>query len=488
MTAFEGTPTPAPAPASAPLRTPARVLTFYLLLASLLVPACTQVQDFFNMTAPEVQSYSPRGEQLELKPDTTVRVRFSQLMNAARTEAAFVLERDGDPQSGSFGSTERELVFFPDLPIQEGYRYVVRVGSDAEDLHGNSLEQPFSGAFTTAGHGTFTRILEHFPADNSPINAPRTELWVMFDNPVDRARLLSEFRISPEVRGELHLSENNTVLQFIPHEDWRRGTHYEVTLGSKPEDRAGPAALEHLVFGFRRESAPTPITVAVAFAPSGVVAEPTPAVVSGVEIHDDIQIQFDSPVLVAEQQRILRLTAGAAGTVRWAENAESVRISNLGLRYGESYELQVNGQRYAFIVNGVRFRPPEVTAVRYRPEESAPAVPIEPFGELALSHGDGGAFEFELLHAPDISLDPGKVIEAISFDLSAGAGGVSVQSVSLSDAVVAEDGASATTVVQVGVSTSLTGEPGLLRILVRASAADLRGTSATADFVRRVNF
>ncbi len=459
-----------------------------LLLAILLLAGCTQVQDFLNMRAPEVDGYSPRGEQLELEPGTPVRVRFSQPMNAARTEAAFTLERDGVPQSGRFGSTGRELVFYPDLPLHHGYRYVVRVGTDAEDLHGNSLEQSFSAFFTTVGWGSLRRVVEQFPLDNSVIESPRTEVLLQFDRPVEKARLLKEFRISPEVPGELQLSDNFTRLRFVPHEDWGTGRYYQVELGSKPEEQSGPGSIAHLVFGFRRESYPAPLTVSVLFEPSGVLAEPTPGMVSGVEVPDDIRIQFDVPVPPATQSRMLSLPAAAAGTVRWSEDADSVRISNLRLEYGESYELQVNELRYAFLVDGPRFRPPEVVAVSYRIDELSPVVLLEPFGSLVLGHGDGGVFEFELLHAPDTSLDPGKVIEGVSFGLSTGAGSIAVQSVVLSPAVTAGDGASATTKVQVGVATSLTGDPGLLQILVRESIADLRATSAERDFVRRVNF
>jgi len=461
---------------------------FVLVFVAVLVPGCTQVQDFLNMRAPEIEGYSPQGEQLELEPGMPVRVQFSQAMNAARTEAAFALDREGVPQSGRFSSAGRELVFLPDLPLQQGYRYVVRVGTDAEDLHGNSLEQSFSASFTTVGWGALTRIVEHSPLDNSLLDSPRTEVLIQFDRPVEKARLLREFRISPELRGELQLNDNNTALRFIPHEDWRTGPYYQVELGSKPEEHAGPGSIAHLVFGFRRESYPAPVTVSVLFEPSGVLAEPTPAMAFGVEVPDDIQIQFDLPVPPAERSRILGLPAAAGGTLRWSENAESVRISKLRLEYGESYELLVNELRYAFVVDGPRFRPPEVVAVSYRPDEFSPAALLEPFGGFVLGNGDGGMFEFELLHAPGTSLDLGKVLEAVSFELSTGAGSIAVQSLALSEAVVAGDGASARTKVQVEVSTNLSGDPGLLRILVRESVADLRGSSAAGDFVRRVNF
>ena len=467
-------------------------LTFHralpLVALILLLTGCTPLQDFLNMSAPEVQSYLPKGQQLELAPEAPVRVRFSQAMNAARTEAAFTLERDGTPQSGRFAWTGRELVFIPDSPFMKGYRYLIRVRTEAEDLHGNSLAQEFAAVFSTADWGRLTRIVAHFPPDNAVINDPRTELRVEFDSPVERSRLLKEFRIAPEIQGELLLSDHDRILQFIPHEDWRPGRYYTVELGSTPEQRSGAHAIEHLMFGFSRASELMPTTATVVFEPSGVVAEPTPALIRGVEVQDDIVIQFDVPVPTAEQQRILSLPAGAAGTLRWSEAADSVRISSLRFVYEQLYELQVNGLRYAFVVDGSRYRPPEVVALRYRPDELSPAVLLEPYGALVLAAGAGGSFSFDLLHAPDTSLDPGKLIEALSFEVSTGAGSITVQSVSLSEAIVSGDGNSATSTLGVGVQADLSGEPGLLRILVRESIADLRGTSAVADFVRRVNF
>ena len=457
-----------------------------LLLFLVLLPGCTPLQEFLNMSAPEVEGYSPRGEQTGGVAEDPVRVRFSQAMNASRTEAAFLLERAGQAQSGRFASTGRELVFFPDLPLLEGYRYLIRVGTEAEDLHGNSLEQEFSGSFSTAGWGLLTHIVAHSPSDNSVITAPRNELWVRFDRPVERGRLLKEFRISPELRGELLLSDNNTFLQFIPHEDWRAGRYYEVELGSKPDEREGPNAIEHLHFGFFRASELMPTTAEVVFQPSGILAEATPAFATGVEVPDDIEIQFDVPVPLAEQQQIIQLPAGAGGTVIWSEDATRVKVSDLRFVYAESYEVVVNELRYAFVVDGSRFRPPEVTAVRYRPDEVSPAVLLEPYGAVVLSAG--GSFEFELLHAPGTLLDFGKVIEAVSFEASTGAGSVTVESVNLSEATQSTDGTVATTTVQVEVRAELSGEPGLLRIMVRESIADLRGTSAVTDFVRRVNF
>jgi Bacterial Ig-like domain len=80
-----------------------------------------------------------------------VTVTFSEPMQTARTEAAFVLMRsNGAPVRGTYSWSGGTMTFQPSAPLSASTRYRVSISARASDVAGNRLVSKFVRRFRTA--------------------------------------------------------------------------------------------------------------------------------------------------------------------------------------------------------------------------------------------------------------------------------------------------------------------------------------------------
>ena len=95
-------------------------------------------------TPPQILSYSPNIDQLNVSLERYVEIVFSEPMDHRRTEEAIFVS-PGDP----LGFRWRGRTLRIELGLRPERTYVVTVGTGARDLRNNALEQSFSLAFAT---------------------------------------------------------------------------------------------------------------------------------------------------------------------------------------------------------------------------------------------------------------------------------------------------------------------------------------------------
>ena len=100
-------------------------------------------------TAPTVTASTPTGADVAIS--TVITATFSAAMNQTSAEGAFSIS---PAVNGSLGWAGDMMTFTPDADLAYSTQYDVTIGTGAEDLAGNSLEESFAWNFTTESEHT----------------------------------------------------------------------------------------------------------------------------------------------------------------------------------------------------------------------------------------------------------------------------------------------------------------------------------------------
>ena len=109
----------------------------------------TTVADANITTAPTVTASTPTGTDVAIS--TVITATFSAAMNQTSAEGAFSIS---PAVNGSLGWAGDMMTFTPDADLAYSTQYDVTIGTGAEDLAGNSLEESFAWNFTTESEHT----------------------------------------------------------------------------------------------------------------------------------------------------------------------------------------------------------------------------------------------------------------------------------------------------------------------------------------------
>ncbi|RZN31231.1 MAG: hypothetical protein EF813_12540 [Methanosarcinales archaeon] len=104
----------------------------------------TTVAEANTTVAPTVDANTPTGTDVAIS--TVITATFSDAMNQTFVEAAFSIS---PAVNGSLGWDNDTMTFTPDADLAYSTTYDVTIGTGAEDLAGNSLEESFVWNFTT---------------------------------------------------------------------------------------------------------------------------------------------------------------------------------------------------------------------------------------------------------------------------------------------------------------------------------------------------
>ncbi len=236
--------------------------TILSLLLILPVLSCEYVTDRLNFTQPEIRSVSP-APFADGVPDTaSVRIEFSEKMDTVKTNQAFALTGASGAVRGFFSweSGDRVLIFTPSGPLTDGNRFVITVGRDAEDVHGNDLKEAHESVFYLNADITPPRVVSHTPARGaigihpSPADDPAlygdSIIRIVFSEAMDIDSLYRGFSISPSVDGLFSWNAPLTEATFTPVYPLSYGTTYTVSLGSAVTDLRGNGLEEQYSYSF----------------------------------------------------------------------------------------------------------------------------------------------------------------------------------------------------------------------------------------------
>jgi Bacterial Ig-like domain len=139
-----------------------------------------------DTTPPTVNSHSPADGATGVVLNTRMALSFSEPMDVASVEAAFVLMRGPAEVRGRLAYVGQAAVFTPDEPLAPQTTYVATLRRAATDLAGNALAADYAWAFTTGATPDTTppSVVAVTPAPNSS-GVPRNALLsVTFSEPI----------------------------------------------------------------------------------------------------------------------------------------------------------------------------------------------------------------------------------------------------------------------------------------------------------------
>jgi hypothetical protein len=399
-----------------------------ILLLHVLV-GCSFIVELLHMEAVEITAWTPSEELIQADQAATVTIRFSSSMNRILAEDAFSLSRDNQSLQGRFSwqNADTLLIFTPEVPLETGYRFAVRVAESAEDLYGNSLSEPFDFCFATARELVPPEVLLHEPADGQLLSSARVPIRIVFSESIDPSSFYPHFSLFPSVRGGFTWDADGEQVQFTPLADYQPGQSYEVVLGREISDRSGNQLAEEIRFEFCINDSLQPLIEDVMTLKGGQILVPLQ---QGGAIDPSLKIEKDEGFLFAfsrsptEEQKLdlFSVQPSAPFSLNWdVDNSNCELTFQENLCWNQVYSIEVLGLTYAFLVNGEQSVPITVTALTYCadlyafPDENK-FVLLEFAENVDFSSAVYPAFDFHLEHAPGVGVDIGSFLRA--FDVS----------------------------------------------------------------------
>jgi hypothetical protein len=179
----------------------------------------------------EVSAWTP-GAGIKDENITNVSLHFSQSADAASVERSFSFTEDGERVKGSFSWNDKNLVFYPASPLQINRDYAITLGTDAKSADGVSLEERFSGIFSTRKDNDRPLIISISPNDESVISDTWSKVIIQFSMPVDLLSCINDISFSPNINGSWHLEDDGLKAVFEPEVQWSVGETYKINISS----------------------------------------------------------------------------------------------------------------------------------------------------------------------------------------------------------------------------------------------------------------
>lgn len=206
----------------------------------------------FQTTAPVVTASTPEG--VDIAPDSTLTVQFSQPMDQPSTEAAFRLIHlagDGPTVAGSFdwSAVGDSFAFTPATPLEFGEMYAIVVTTDAISFSGQgNLREEWRAGFTVVG---LPGVASADPQNGRDEVSPERGVTIRFTGHLSMTTVLDNVRISPPI------TSTTVYSYFSPYSNelylnWEMQPRsvYTITLGAAIADIYGNSLGEDVVITF----------------------------------------------------------------------------------------------------------------------------------------------------------------------------------------------------------------------------------------------
>ena len=229
----------------------------------------------FTTMPPDVLEISPRDSAETIPLDTTVRVRFSQAMDAASLEAGgFVLEYLGpfplpeeaerpapEPVEGAFAWSKdgRTLTFTPAERLVLGSTYQVTLNA-ARSLSatGAPLRADATSFFFTV---PFPQIVRTSPFDGEQAASPYGGFTIYFNTPMNLKSLEDKVIIRPEPWREFDSYYYDWERSYTLAFDTEPSTDYTITILPGMQDRYGNTISEGLTVTYTTAPYPPELSI-----------------------------------------------------------------------------------------------------------------------------------------------------------------------------------------------------------------------------------
>lgn len=195
------------------------------LIVSLFFVSCAQLQ-FPEFTV----------ESCDFNEDS-VCLSFSAEPNQYTIIKSFSLKEDSKDTTGTFNFEGTKVTYFPDNGIQSDYIYDLTITTDAEDLHGNSLQLRYETTYTTRPNYERPYVVSVTPKNEEDLQTQVNEIVFEFSKPVDVNSFKTAFSISPSVNYIVTTQKEDAVVIVTPTELFKKNSRYEIKLSTKLSDK-----------------------------------------------------------------------------------------------------------------------------------------------------------------------------------------------------------------------------------------------------------
>lgn len=168
---------------------------------------------------------------------TQVTVTFSAEPDQYMFVKAFTIKEDSASIDGTFCFDDKKAMFIPDEGIKDDYLYELVISTDAEDVHGNSLERKYEATYTTRTEFERPTVVSITPADETNVESQVEEILITFSEGVDINSFRSAFSISPSVEYIITAQQDDTVIKIRPSELLDKNKRYDIKVSTKLTDK-----------------------------------------------------------------------------------------------------------------------------------------------------------------------------------------------------------------------------------------------------------
>lgn len=211
-----------------------------------------------DMEAPTVVDTDPEDGDVDVGIDAELYATFSEPMDPATIDASsFALTTaGGSPVAGTirYDDLTQTGTFTPALDLPSETTYIATITTDATDLAGNPLEEPYVWTFTTPDIDAPTVILTD-PEDEAEDLGTDTLVHAVFSEDM-LPSTISELSFALEdpdgvaVEGEVSYDVDSQTATFSPDSDLDPETTYTATIAAGVADLSGNAMEEPYVWTF----------------------------------------------------------------------------------------------------------------------------------------------------------------------------------------------------------------------------------------------
>ncbi len=198
-----------------------------------------------------------------MSPGNVVKIRFDKLMDSKSVVRAVTLSPSSEwvyidtTRSGPVEGTTFDFPLTPEpsyLPIvmdakldarfppwyviqypyfKVGQTYTISVAASAQDVFGNTIDQPDSFSFTPE---PYFRVTDTAPLDNDTAIPPLASIAVRFNALIDTASVRNALSLSPTVNGTSASYYGSWGFYWMPSPMFAPETQYTVTIGTQAKD------------------------------------------------------------------------------------------------------------------------------------------------------------------------------------------------------------------------------------------------------------
>ncbi len=189
---------------------------------------------FATSGRPALAASDPPDGASDVPVDVSIGLVFSGLMDTAAVESALEIS---PPLAHELRWSGERLEITPEVSLEPGTDYTIRIGADAADVSGVAIGREVSIEFRTVAPGL--RVESVLPAEGSDGISTRTPIAVVFDRALDPDSIESGLlSLTPDVAGTLEMVSlpddpgGPRMLRFAPSAPLPSNTTVEVELGA----------------------------------------------------------------------------------------------------------------------------------------------------------------------------------------------------------------------------------------------------------------